>query len=170
MDALQVINQLNATGPAQLSLPDLPNKILPPLLDVDGDGHVLPHDALFVINYLNRMNNSGEGEGDETSGGNPPAWLLTWPVMTSAFAPGETAVSDHLHTDGLERYPAVGYPYLVWPAAREQLADHFAARLPAARATGQADLTDDLRVLGDPDSGGPLDCEAPPEGRFAFWA
>ncbi|MCU0874923.1 MAG: dockerin type I domain-containing protein [Pirellulaceae bacterium] len=170
MDALQVIDQLNTTGPAQLALPEQPDKIQPPLLDVDGDGHVLPQDALFVINYLNRTNNSGEGEGDETSGGEPPGWLPAGSGMTSAFAPCETAVSDHLQTDCLKRYLAVGYPFLVWPAAREQLADHFTARLPAASATEQADLADELTVLGDSDSGGQLDCEAPPAGRFAFWA
>jgi hypothetical protein len=170
MDALQVINQLNATGPAQLSLSDLPDRVLPPLLDVDGDGHILPHDALFVINYLNRTNGTGEGERQEANGGAPPVSLFAWPVVTSAFAPGETVVSAHFHADGLELYPAVAYPLLVWPTSREQLAGHLTARPLAARATGQADEADELTPRGDSDSGGHVDGQALFEGRFAFWA
>jgi len=164
MDALQVINQLNTTGPAQLSLPDLPNKIRPPLLDVDGDGHVLPHDALFVINYLNRTNNSGEGEMEETIGGNLTAWLLAWPVMIPAGAPSVPVLSDHITAGWRELPPVVPPPFVALPASCEQLADGLMERLAAASATEQADLADELRVLEN--SIELVNWEAPAAGRF----
>jgi hypothetical protein len=163
MDALQVINHLNATGPAQLALPDLPGRMPPPLLDVDGDGHVLPHDALFVINYLNRTNNSGEGEGDETSGGNPPAWQLPWPVIRPAVAPCEPVFSDHVNADWRELRPAIAYQFFAWSTPRVQLAEHLTARPFRASAAEQAGVADDLMVLEDSDDR--LDFAALSRGR-----
>jgi hypothetical protein len=164
MDALQVINYLNTTGPAQLSLPDLPDKMLPPLLDVDGDGLVLPYDALFVINYLNRTNDSGEGEGDEANGGNPPAWRFTWPVMIPAGAPGKPVFIEHVNAGWRELRPVIPHQCLAWPAPCEKLADGFMERLSAANATEQADLADELRVLAN--SIELVDWEALAAGRF----
>jgi hypothetical protein len=164
MDALQIINQLNTTGPAQLSLPDLPDKIVPPLLDVDGDGHVLPHDALFVINYLNRTNATGEGEEDETSGENPLDWLLAWPVMIPPGAPSEPIFIEHVSAGWRELPPVVPHPFVALPAPCEQFADSLMKRPTAASAMEQADLADELRVLAN--STELVNWEALAEGPF----
>ena len=55
IDALQVINYLNAGLPSQLD--GLPAG--PPFRDVNGDGFVSPIDSLRVINFLN-----GKGQGE----------------------------------------------------------------------------------------------------------
>jgi hypothetical protein len=62
LDALLVINDLNANGPGRLIDPPTG----PPFPDVNGDGFVSPIDALLIINYLNRENGfqGGEGEGE----------------------------------------------------------------------------------------------------------
>lgn len=149
LDALQVINHLNATGPGQLALPGPPNEVLPPLLDVDGDGHVLPHDVLFVINYLNRTGNSGEGEGDETSGGDPPPGLLAWPAMTLAVVPGNPIVLAHVYPDCQKPCPAAAHQFVARPTPLEQLAGALTARQSAASATEQPDLFDERTALGN---------------------
>jgi hypothetical protein len=168
LDALQVINHLNATGPGQLSPDDLPDGVPPPLLDVDGDGNVLPQDVLFVINFLNRSDGPGEGEGDVTNGGDPPAWLLAWPAVTRAVAPCQSVLSDHVTADWRELHPAVTFPFSTWPTPREPLANHFTARAPVASVAGSSDLAGDLTVLGD--STELLKWAEFVEGRFALWA
>jgi hypothetical protein len=54
LDALVVINDLNANGPRALPIPPPTADRPPPYLDVSGDDHVSPIDALIVINTLNR--------------------------------------------------------------------------------------------------------------------
>jgi len=63
LDALQVINHLNTVGPGPLSPSAIADEVQPPFLDADGDGHVMPHDVLLVVNDLNRTPDSAEGEG-----------------------------------------------------------------------------------------------------------
>ena len=53
MDALNIINHLNAVGSHELVVPPSPTDMPPPFLDVNEDGVVTPLDALVVINYLN---------------------------------------------------------------------------------------------------------------------
>jgi hypothetical protein len=55
LDALQVINEINARGPRELGPPPLPTPPFnpPPYLDVNGDGFLAPLDALLIINFLN---------------------------------------------------------------------------------------------------------------------
>ncbi len=65
IDALQIINVLNARGASELPIPPASHDLPPPLLDVTGDDRVSPLDALQVINYLN-AGTSGEGEDDGT--------------------------------------------------------------------------------------------------------
>lgn len=60
LDALVVINDQNANGSRQLSIPAADD--VPPYYDVNNDGHATPVDALNVINYLNHQT-SAEGEG-----------------------------------------------------------------------------------------------------------
>jgi hypothetical protein len=57
IDALQVINELNARGPRRLDPPPLPGPPFspPPFLDVSGDNFLSPIDALQVINILNEL-------------------------------------------------------------------------------------------------------------------
>lgn len=52
LDALLVINRLNAAGQGDAELDSLPSG--PPYLDTSGDGQLSPLDALLVINELNR--------------------------------------------------------------------------------------------------------------------
>ncbi len=56
LDALRVINELNAGGSRPLDPPPLsePPVEPPPYLDVNGDKFLSPVDALLVINYLNQ--------------------------------------------------------------------------------------------------------------------
>ncbi len=57
LDALIIINELNASGPRQLGVGGTPGatgeQSSSPLIDVDGDGYLNPLDALLVINHLN---------------------------------------------------------------------------------------------------------------------
>ncbi len=62
IDALLVINYLNAGLPGQLVGPPSGS----PFRDVTGDGYVSARDALLVINYLNRQ---GDGEGESAAAG-----------------------------------------------------------------------------------------------------
>jgi hypothetical protein len=52
LDALLVINQINATGSRALD----GSSTAPPYIDVNGDGFLSPVDALMVINHLNAAN------------------------------------------------------------------------------------------------------------------
>jgi hypothetical protein len=65
IDALMVINYLNARPGAEgeISEGDLPGLI--GFVDVDDDGYCAPGDALAVINYINANRPSGGGEGGE---------------------------------------------------------------------------------------------------------
>jgi hypothetical protein len=60
LDALLVINDLNANGARELLEPSTG----PPYLDVNGDGFVSSIDALLIINYLNFVVGGGEAEGE----------------------------------------------------------------------------------------------------------
>ncbi len=119
LDALQVINQLNTRGSRSLSLPDLAARIQPPLLDVDGDGQLLPQDALVVINYLNRVN---EAEGEQVAGSAEMAyaWLLGWPaeaVMASVGESLESLAAESRDAGCPQGDSAVGRPLITRPVA-----------------------------------------------------
>jgi hypothetical protein len=60
IDAVLIINQLNAIGPGNLPNPAIPPNVPPPFFDVDCDNFLGPTDAVLVINALN----SGAGEGE----------------------------------------------------------------------------------------------------------
>ncbi len=82
LDALLVINWLNAHGASSLNEPD---QTASTRIDVSGDGLVTPLDALRVLNHLNaRLSGDGEGEMSE------PARYLTW---ADSDAPSPTAIS-----------------------------------------------------------------------------
>jgi len=53
MDALVIINMLNAGAGGQLPVPPVEPMVPPPYCDVNGDGYLTPVDALMVINFLN---------------------------------------------------------------------------------------------------------------------
>jgi hypothetical protein len=61
LDAVLVINDLNARGPRPLPNPPVAPDVPPPFLDVDCNGGVFPADAVEVINALN-SGTGGEGE------------------------------------------------------------------------------------------------------------
>ena len=62
LDALIVINRLNATGTAAVPNMMVEYQDASPFVDVNADRFVSPADALKVINYLNRLGDGGEGE------------------------------------------------------------------------------------------------------------
>ncbi|MDX1927208.1 MAG: dockerin type I domain-containing protein [Pirellulaceae bacterium] len=67
LDALLVINELNARGSRSLVGS---NFVPPPFVDVNGDSSVSPIDVLLVINFLNaRANGEGEFQGTPPLGG-----------------------------------------------------------------------------------------------------
>ena len=79
LDALMVINDLNANGVHILAL-DRPRPLTAPFLDVSRDGQLTPFDALLVINYLN----GGEGEGERSADSAVPATTRLQVVDTTA--------------------------------------------------------------------------------------
>ncbi len=67
LDALVIINRLNATGPQELP-PPTTSQLAPPFYDCSGDNQITAQDALQVINYLNgNTAGAGEGEGDASA-------------------------------------------------------------------------------------------------------
>ncbi|MCC9641439.1 DUF4465 domain-containing protein [Rhodopirellula sp. JC740] len=74
LDALMVINRLNADGSPDLAIPNDPNELIGKFYDVSGDGKVSALDALKVINYLNQHSNAefSAGEPLGTSSSLPP--------------------------------------------------------------------------------------------------
>jgi len=64
LDALVLINDINARAPRSLPIPPVPPSVPPPYLDVSGNGDVAPQDVLMVINYLNGATAGGAGEGE----------------------------------------------------------------------------------------------------------
>ncbi len=64
LDALILINDINARLPRTLPIPPVPPSEPPPFLDVSGNGDVGPQDVLMVINYLNGATAGGAGEGE----------------------------------------------------------------------------------------------------------
>ncbi len=68
IDALRVINELNAHGSYVLS-PPTGGSTPPPYYDVTGDGYLSPMDALWIINELNRRSNGSSGSGESGGGG-----------------------------------------------------------------------------------------------------
>ncbi|MBP89350.1 MAG: hypothetical protein CMJ64_22000 [Planctomycetaceae bacterium] len=61
VDALIIINDLNANGSRSLSTPTA--NTVPPFIDVTDDGYLSPLDALQVINFVNDQSSNPEGEG-----------------------------------------------------------------------------------------------------------
>jgi hypothetical protein len=95
LDALQILNVLNARGASELPVPPPALDLPPPLLDVTGDDRVSPLDALQVINYL-LAGTAGEGEdggsfvveGLDGSGTPRPCdWAPHAPTDVRAFLP-----------------------------------------------------------------------------------
>ena len=66
VDALQIINRINAFGTGPLA--SRPHPLIKPFYDVAPDNFLAPIDALRVINYLN-ANPPGTGEGEGEGGG-----------------------------------------------------------------------------------------------------
>jgi len=64
LDALLLINDLNARGSRRLSNPPIRSRPVQTYLDVNDDMMVTPLDALLVINAINR---SGAGEGESAA-------------------------------------------------------------------------------------------------------
>jgi len=86
LDALILINRLNASGPEDLPVP-LPIHVNPPpYWDADGDDAVGASDVLAVVNFINNHAASGlaasAGEADAGAG-----LRTNCPIESSPFAP-----------------------------------------------------------------------------------
>jgi VCBS repeat-containing protein len=82
LDALLIINRMNATGPGRLVLPPTADTEIPPYVDVNGDLYISPIDALLVMNRINQPNAEGEFAAEELESDTPivfwkPEGLLT---------------------------------------------------------------------------------------------
>jgi hypothetical protein len=79
IDALEIINWINAFGAGPLPTPNAVDSP-PPYLDVAPDNFVAPNDILQVINYLNEPRSQAEGEseptGENETGESDDIWLL----------------------------------------------------------------------------------------------
>ncbi|MHB0956190.1 MAG: Ig-like domain-containing protein [Pirellulaceae bacterium] len=85
LDALRIINVLNASGSADLPTPR-PRPLVEPFLDTSADNKVTPLDALLIINYLNGLG-PAEAEGEaEPEGESDIA-----PYENSSLAPIDSA-------------------------------------------------------------------------------
>jgi hypothetical protein len=149
LDALQVINRLNAAGPGPLSLPDVPDELQPPFLDTDGDGQVLPHDVLLVINNLNDTVVPAEGE---LIAGIDDALSVIWP---------ERPITGSLAADATDKAISLGLAADRGDARRADLP------LPALRSSSPE------RALGDTAVRRPAlrraELEAPSEDSLGWW-
>ena len=99
LDALLVINELNANGSYKLAL-DRARPLAIPFLDVNCDGYVSPLDALLVINDLNG-GGSGEGESPATIA-NAAATSWTFAVNSEMYEPGGGDMSDEAGPVGVK--------------------------------------------------------------------
>jgi hypothetical protein len=84
IDALQLVNKLNADGAGPLPDPT-PGNQPPPYFDVNCDGQITPVDALQVINYLNQ---GGGGEGEGVIVGSQADASQDWGHVTALVTPG----------------------------------------------------------------------------------
>ncbi len=142
LDALQIINHLNATGPGQPALPAALAEPQPPFLDTDGDALVLPRDALLVINGLNRTPGGGEGESLTPGGG---MWS-TWPDRPATGSPAKDAAG----TETLVRFVAqrpdvhpVPLPVAVLPSPPREAAAEVAAKRRCVLHRAESETTDE---------------------------
>jgi len=101
LDALNIINKLNAEGPHTLPPPEAGD---PPMryYDCNGDGDVGPIDALNVINYLNGQDGQTDAEGEGLAA-EPPGSRADEPVsfVTLDSSPGAAYSSASQARQGL---------------------------------------------------------------------
>lgn len=81
IDALQLVNFLNANGSQRLPTP--PGMLTPKFPDVDGNGFINANDVLNVINYLNSKP-VGEGEGQAEGEGSLEAAYGVTTLLSAA--------------------------------------------------------------------------------------
>jgi hypothetical protein len=101
LDALTLINEINATGPRQLPMLPMDGQSMPPFWDVNGDGWLTAGDVLQVINYLNATASSPGGEGE----GGPD---VQYALATDRQEP--TAASAWQRNPGMMAVPAETHP------------------------------------------------------------
>lgn len=139
LDALIIINKLNAEGPHELPPPQAGD---PPMryYDCNGDGDVGPLDALNVINYLNAQDGEANAEGEGLPA-EPVAWRADQPASSAVpeASPNATdPISGQTRQAGTEtqddltpgREALPGECDWVWPSATSSRADAAAAEIP----------------------------------------
>jgi hypothetical protein len=84
LDALQLINRLNAQAPGALPTPSPQGSFPLPYLDVNGDADVTAMDVLLVIN---RLNSPANGEGESAAVAAP--WQSSEPAPATQSGSGQ---------------------------------------------------------------------------------
>jgi hypothetical protein len=93
LDALLIINQLNAVGPGNLPI-QLGGTAAPLFFDTSGDNALGPLDALLVINYLN---SGAGGESEVSANGDASLIDLAFSDENESWSLWEAAVWDELN-------------------------------------------------------------------------
>lgn len=118
LDALLVINELNAAGPRQLSARRGTGGV-PPFLDSNGDGYLSALDALLVINELNAQNGNPARLAESRTSRRPMAAEGEELVASPSLALTASAVDASLQEwdwtragrrRGMNRHVALGEP------------------------------------------------------------
>lgn len=146
LDALILINEINAGEARQLPLLPQGQQSLPPFLDVNADGWLAPNDVLTVINYLNApAGTAGEGEAAAAS----PAAALLAVECNAAFATGGSW-SDESGTAQTIELAEIGQRQPLRRAVDRLFAEHGAARerLRSLAERWKAKATDAEERLG----------------------
>ena len=125
IDVLLIINFLNFSGAASVSIVGLPDP--PPYRDVNGNYFIDPLDVLEIINEINRRGNGGvggEGEGSVDTHSN-----------------GSTAAPMNWITDVMRESPNFGTTMMEVPARKPSvsLADGTSQIATSAPVSGLAD-------------------------------
>ncbi|MCL4203176.1 MAG: tandem-95 repeat protein [Pirellulaceae bacterium] len=111
LDALTLINEINANGPRQLPMLPVDGQSMPPFWDANGDGWLTAGDVLQVVNYLNGAVSSPGGEG-EWGADLQNAWATDRQDSTGTFARSSNETSRTVPAGTRTRsaeniYPAV---------------------------------------------------------------
>jgi len=124
LDALNIINRLNAQGPHELPVPQAGDPLR--YYDCNGDNHLSPLDALNIINYLNGANGAAAAEGEglpkelSSLSAEPPdssAVFVPGPApAVTPFRPLSTAVPDLQSDSALGREAVPRQRDRAWPA------------------------------------------------------
>lgn len=129
LDALLIINMLNASGGA-IDLTNVPDGVvLPPFPDVNGDGTINAVDALRVINFLNNTTSPGvdptNPAGEPIVAGEPMVASIYQSVGDGVMASPSTIIFDPTRNEAAtaERSAMEPEPVMAVPASKTSVFD-----------------------------------------------